>query len=65
MLQGLQGTSQVNMQLPTATNLMRIFDEYGSNQIDLFDNNANWQALANLSYTQVVTLLWIPASGTT
>jgi len=45
----------------TANNLMRIFEEYGSNQIALFGNNANSQALGNLSYTQAVALLGIPA----
>lgn len=44
----------------TANNLMRIFEEYGANQIAFFDNNANSQALANLSYTQAVALLGIP-----
>lgn len=45
----------------TASNLMKIFDEYGASQISLFcDNNAKSQALANLSYTQAVALLGIP-----
>lgn len=44
----------------TASNLMRIFDEYGSSQITLFCDNAKSQALANLSYTQAVALLGIP-----
>jgi chromosome segregation ATPase len=44
----------------TANNLMRIFEEYGSDQIALFGNNANSQALGNLSYTQAVALLGIP-----
>ena len=44
----------------TAINLMRIFEEYGSNQTALFDNNAKSQALANLSYTQAVALLGVP-----
>jgi hypothetical protein len=45
----------------TANNLMRIFEEYGSNQITFFDDNAKSQALGNLSYTQAVALLGIPA----
>lgn len=35
----------------TATNLMKIAEEYGQ--------NSNWQALANLNYTQAVALLGI------
>jgi DNA repair exonuclease SbcCD ATPase subunit len=46
----------------TATNLMRIYDEYGSDQFALFgDHQAKSQALANLSYTQAVALLGVPA----
>ncbi len=44
----------------TANNLMRIFDEYGSTQITMLEDNSNSQALANLSYTQAVALLGIP-----
>lgn len=44
----------------TASNLMRIFGEYGSSQITFFCDNAKSQALANLSYTQAVALLGIP-----
>ena len=33
----------------TASNLMRIFTDYGSSQITLFCDNAKSQALANLS----------------
>lgn len=44
----------------TANNLMRIFEEYGSQQLTLLDNNVKSQAFANLSYTQAVALLGIP-----
>ncbi|ATW24142.1 DUF3102 domain-containing protein [Candidatus Formimonas warabiya] len=44
----------------TANNLMRIFEEYGADQLSLFDNNAKSQALGILSYTQAVALLGIP-----
>lgn len=44
----------------TANNLMRIFEEYGAEQLTLLGNNANSQALANLSYTQAVALLGVP-----
>jgi DNA repair exonuclease SbcCD ATPase subunit len=46
----------------TANNLMRIYDEYGSDQFALFgDHPAKSQVLANLSYTQAVALLGVPA----
>lgn len=44
----------------TANNLMRIFEEYGANQIALFGDNSKSQALGNLSYTQAVALLGVP-----
>ena len=44
----------------TANNLMRIFEEYGADQITLLENNSNIQALGNLSYTQAVALLGVP-----
>jgi hypothetical protein len=44
----------------TASNLMRIFEEY-ANQIALFGDNSKSQALADLSYTQAITLLGVPA----
>lgn len=44
----------------TAENLMRIFEEYGSQQITLLSDNAKSQAIANLSYTQAVALLALP-----
>lgn len=40
----------------TATNLIRLFEEYGSPQPDL----PNRQALADLSYTQAIILLGVP-----
>lgn len=44
----------------TAENLIRVFDEYGSDQITMLTDNAKSQALANLSYTQAVLLLGVP-----
>ncbi|ULO08917.1 DUF3102 domain-containing protein [Paenibacillus sp. 19GGS1-52] len=44
----------------TATNLMKIFENYGADQLTLFGDNANSEALANLSYTQAVALLGVP-----
>jgi len=44
----------------TATNLMRIFEEYGADQLTLLEENAKSQAIANLSYTQAISLLGVP-----
>ncbi|WP_274363731.1 DUF3102 domain-containing protein [Paenibacillus thermotolerans] len=45
----------------TANNLMKIYQEYGNDQMSLFGDATNSQALGNLSYTQAVALLGIPA----
>lgn len=45
----------------TANNLMRIFEEYGDDQIGLLGANAKSQALGKLSYTKALQLLAIPA----
>lgn len=44
----------------TATDFMRIYKEYGSEQISLFGGNS--QAIANLGYTKALQLLAIPAA---
>lgn len=44
----------------TANNLMRIFEEYGADQITFLQDNSKSQALGNLSYTQAVALLGVP-----
>lgn len=44
----------------TASNFMRLYEEYGNSQASLFDFS-NSQALAKLSYTQAVALLGIPS----
>lgn len=44
----------------TANNLMKIFNEFGSDQITLLDDNLKNQAFGNLSYSQAVLLLGIP-----
>lgn len=44
----------------TANNLMKIFDQYGADQLSLFGSDAKSQALGKLSYTQAVALLGIP-----
>jgi len=43
----------------TANNLVKIYDEYGSEQVN-FLGEAKSQALANLTYTQAVLMLGIP-----
>lgn len=45
----------------TANNLMKIFEEYGANRLTIFGSDVNSQAFGNLSYTQAVALLGIPA----
>jgi len=52
---------RVDYSQSTANNLMKIYREYGSGQDSLFDNFANSQTFANLSYTQALALLSIPA----
>lgn len=44
----------------TANNLMKIFEQYGADQLTLFGDNAKSQALGELSYTQAVALLGVP-----
>lgn len=45
----------------TADNLMRIFNEYGDQQMSLLDSNPNSQAFANLTYSKAVLLLDVAA----
>lgn len=51
---------KVDYSKTTANNLMKIFQEYGSQQITLLGDNAKSQAIGKLSYTQAVTLLVLP-----
>ncbi|MDR3561239.1 MAG: DUF3102 domain-containing protein [Negativicutes bacterium] len=44
----------------TANNLMRIFEEYGADQITLFGDNSKSQTFGNLNYSQAVALLGVP-----
>ena len=50
---------KVDYSKSTANNLMKIFEQYGSDQITLLGDNAKSQALGDLSYTQAITLLGI------
>jgi DNA repair exonuclease SbcCD ATPase subunit len=52
---------KVEFSKTTANNLMRIFEEYGNDQLALFgETGAKSQALGSLSYSQAVALLSIP-----
>lgn len=53
--------NEVNYSRTTANNLMKIFNEYAADQINLLGDNLKFQALGDLSYTQAITLLGIPA----
>jgi hypothetical protein len=53
---------KVEFSKTTANNLMRIFEEYGNDQLALFgETGAKSQALGSLSYSQAVALLAIPS----
>ncbi len=58
---GIWLEGSVDYSQSTANNLMRIFEEYGANQISLFGDNANSQTFGNLTYSQAVALLGVPA----
>lgn len=52
---------RVNFSQSTANNLMRLFREYGSQQVVVCGVLSNSQALGNLPYTKALQLLAIPA----
>lgn len=52
---------QVDFSQRTADNYMRIFEEYGADQITLFGAVPNSQAIANLPITKALALLALPA----
>lgn len=52
--------SEVSYSKSTAKNLMKIFTEYGANQINLLGDNLKSQTFGDLSYSQAVLLLGIP-----
>ncbi len=52
--------STVDYSQSTATNLMRLFTEYGADQLSIFGDNTKSQAFEKLTYTQAVSLLGIP-----
>lgn len=51
----------VDFKQSTANNLMRVFEEYGSEQLALLGDNAKSQSFGKLSYSQAVALLAVPA----
>lgn len=53
--------TEVNYGKSTANNLMKIFKEYGADQMSLLDGNLKSQTFGNLSYSQAVTLLGVPS----
>ena len=52
---------KVDYSKSTANNLMKLFEEYGDNQLSLFGAEAKSQTLGNLTYTQAIALLTLPA----
>lgn len=44
----------------TAANLMNLYEEYGHLLLNPSDNDSNFQALGNLTYTQAILLLGLP-----
>jgi len=53
---------KVDYSKSTANNFMKIFEEYGADQMSLLGSNAKSQAIGKLSYTQAVSLFGIPDS---
>lgn len=51
---------KVSYSQSTANNLMKLFQEYGSNQESLFDNWTNSETFGKLTYTQHLSLLALP-----
>lgn len=51
---------KVDYSQSTANNLMKLYQEYGSNQESLFDNWTKSETFANLSYSQHMALLALP-----
>jgi len=51
----------VNYSQSTANNYMKLYQEYGDNQESFFNSFSNSQAFGNLTYTQAIALLALPA----
>lgn len=54
--------NEVGFSHSTANNYMKIFDEYGANQMTIFGAVANSQTIGNLPYSKALALLAVPAS---
>lgn len=52
--------NKVEFSQKTATDYMRIYEEYGMEQETLLPGGTNLQAISNLSYTKVLALLAVP-----
>lgn len=52
---------QLDYRQSTANNLMKLYQEYGDNQESFFGSLQNSQAFGNLSYTQALALMVLPA----
>lgn len=52
--------NEVDFSQSTATNLMRLFEEYGSSQISIFGASVDSQTFANLPYSKALALLAVP-----
>lgn len=57
---GIWLETEVNYSKSTANNLMKIFREYGADQISLIGDNLKSQAFGDLTYSQAVLLLGVP-----
>ena len=53
---------KVDYSQSTANNMMALYREYGDDQVSLFDKAAKSQAFGNLTYTQALALLAVPAA---
>ena len=51
---------KVDYSQSTANNLMKLYQEYGTGEVNLFDNWTNSQTFANLSYSQHMAMLALP-----
>ena len=51
---------KVSYSQSTANNMMKLYQEYGTGEVNLFDNWTNSEAFGKLSYTQHMALLALP-----
>ena len=51
---------KVSYSQSTANNLMKLYQEYGTGEVNLFDNWTNSETFAKLTYTQHLSLLALP-----